>query len=114
MSRLKRRNGGYDSTTVDSSKMPASSRIGGPKYARGSAALMIPLGQRAAAHSGANQCVKGGYREKGPGKTKHGEVAFPTQVRYDIVFLIRPLIVISALYKRLQRTCQIGKIARKH
>ena len=27
-------------------------------------------------------------------KTKHGEVAFPTQVRYDIVFLIRPLIII--------------------
>ena len=42
----------------------------------------------------ADQSGKGGYREKGPGKTKHGEVAFPTQVRYDIVFLIRPLIII--------------------
>ena len=94
MSRLKRPNGGYDSTTVESSKMPASSRIGRPKYARGSAALMSPPGQRVATHSGADQSDKGGYREKGPGKTKHGEVAFPTQVRYDIVFLIRPLIII--------------------
>ena len=28
---------------------------------------------------------------------KHGEVHFPTQVRYDIVIFIWPLIVISAL-----------------
>jgi len=26
--------------------------------------------------------------------TKHGEVSFPTQVRYDIVFIIGPVIVI--------------------
>jgi len=26
--------------------------------------------------------------------TKHGEVSFPTQVRYDIVFIIGPFIVI--------------------
>ena len=114
MSRLKRPNGGYESATVESSKMPASARIGGPKYARGFAALMSPPDQRAAAHSGADQRSRGGYCEKGPGKTKHGEVAFPTQVRYDIVFLIRPLIIISALFTRLQTTCQIGKIARKH
>jgi hypothetical protein len=94
--------------------MPASSRIGRPKYARGSAVLMSPPGQRVAAHSGADQSGRGAYREKGPSKTKHGEVAFPTQVRYDIVFLIRPLIIISALCKCLQTTCQIGKIARKH
>ena len=114
MSRLKRPNGGYDSDTVESSKMPASSPIGRPKYAGDSAVLMSPLGQRAAAHSGADQSGRGGYRENGPDKTKHGEVAFPTQVRYDIVFLIRPLIIISALYKCLQTTCQTGKIARKH
>ena len=94
--------------------MPASSRIGRPKYARGSAALMSQPGQRVATHSGAGQSGKGGYREKGRGKTKHGEVAFPTQVRYDIVFLIRPLIIIQALRKCVQTTCQIGKIARKH
>ncbi len=29
--------------------------------------------------------------------TKHGEVSFPTQVRYDIVFIIGPLIIIWAL-----------------
>jgi len=94
--------------------MPASSRIGRPKYARGSAVLMSPPGQRVAAHSGADQSGRGAYREKGPIKTKHGEVAFPTQVRYDIVLLIRPLIIISALCNCLQTTCQIGKIARKH
>ena len=74
--------------------MPAPLRASGPSDARGSAALMSPPGQRVATHSGADQSGKGGYREKGPGKTKHGEVAFPTQVRYDIVFLIRPLIII--------------------
>ena len=31
------------------------------------------------------------------GNKKHGEVAFPTQVRYDIVFFIGPLIFIEAL-----------------
>ena len=77
--------------------MPASSHIGGPKYARGSAALISPPGQRAAGHGGADQSAMRAHREKGPSKTKHGEVAFPTQVRYDIVFLIRPLIIISAL-----------------
>ena len=45
---------------------------------------------------------------------KHGEVAFPTQVRYDIVFLIRPLIVILALRSILQVTCHLGKIPKKH
>ena len=45
---------------------------------------------------------------------KHGEVAFPTQVRYDIVFLIRPLIVILALRYIVQATCHLGKIPKKH
>ena len=45
---------------------------------------------------------------------KHGEVAFPTQVRYDIVFLIRPLIIILALRSMLQPTCHLGKIPKKH
>ncbi|MAB26930.1 MAG: hypothetical protein CL580_04630 [Alteromonadaceae bacterium] len=31
-----------------------------------------------------------------PGK-KHGEVSFPTQVRYDIVFFIGPIIIIATL-----------------
>lgn len=30
-------------------------------------------------------------------RKKHGEVSFPTQVRYDIVFLIGPIIIISTL-----------------
>ena len=30
-------------------------------------------------------------------RKKHGEVSFPTQVRYDIVFLIGPIIIITAL-----------------
>ena len=29
--------------------------------------------------------------------TKHGEVSFPTQVRYDIVIFIGPLFIILAL-----------------
>ena len=36
-------------------------------------------------------------REKRMPSKKHGEVSFPTQVRYDIVFLIRPIIIITAL-----------------
>ena len=36
-------------------------------------------------------------REKRMPRKKHGEVSFPTQVRYDIVFLIRPIIIITAL-----------------
>ena len=36
-------------------------------------------------------------REKRVPKKKHGEVSFPTQVRYDIVFLIGPIIIITAL-----------------
>ena len=36
-------------------------------------------------------------REKRVPRKKHGEVSFPTQVRYDIVFFIRPIIVIAAL-----------------
>ena len=35
--------------------------------------------------------------EKGVLRKKHGEVSFPTQVRYDIVFLIGPIIIITAL-----------------
>ena len=30
-------------------------------------------------------------------RKKHGEVSFPTQVRYDIVFFIGPIIIITAL-----------------
>lgn len=30
-------------------------------------------------------------------RKKHGEVSFPTQVRYDIVFFIGPIIIISTL-----------------
>ena len=44
--------------------------------------------------------------ETGP-KKKHGEVSFPTQVRYDIVFVIRPLIFILALRTQLQGMCHI-------
>ena len=36
-------------------------------------------------------------KEKRVPRKKHGEVSFPTQVRYDIVFLIGPLIFIEAL-----------------
>ena len=36
-------------------------------------------------------------REKRVPRKKHGEVSFPTQVRYDIVFFIRPLIIVTAL-----------------
>ena len=36
-------------------------------------------------------------REKRVPRKKHGEVSFPTQVRYDIVFLIGPIIIIAAL-----------------
>ena len=36
-------------------------------------------------------------REKRVPREKHGEVSFPTQVRYDIVFLIGPIIIITAL-----------------
>ena len=32
--------------------------------------------------------------------TKHGEVSFPTQVRYDVVFIIGPFIIIKALIKK--------------
>ena len=46
--------------------------------------------------------------------TKHGEVSFPTQVRYDIVFVIGPLIVILALLCREQLLCQHGKNLKKH
>ena len=48
------------------------------------------------------------------GKKKHGEVAFPTQVRYDIVFLIRPIVVIAALPNILQGICHIRKSYEKH
>jgi len=30
-------------------------------------------------------------------RKKHGEVSFPTQVRYDIVFFIGPIIIVTAL-----------------
>ncbi len=36
-------------------------------------------------------------KEKRVTRKKHGEVSFPTQVRYDIVFLIGPIIIIPAL-----------------
>ena len=36
-------------------------------------------------------------KEKRVPRKKHGEVSFPTQVRYDIVFLIGPIIIITAL-----------------
>ena len=36
-------------------------------------------------------------REKRVPRKKHGEVSFPTHVRYDIVFLIGPIIIITAL-----------------
>ena len=48
------------------------------------------------------------------GKKKHGEVAFPTQVRYDIVFLIGPIIIIAALQNKMQAACQIQKSVKKH
>ena len=48
------------------------------------------------------------------GKKKHGEVAFPTQVRYDIVFLIRPIVVIATLRHILQGICHIRKSYEKH
>ena len=47
-------------------------------------------------------------------KKKHGEVAFPTQVRYDIVFLIRPVVIIAALHYVLQGICHIKKSYEKH
>ena len=53
-------------------------------------------------------------REKRVPRKKHGEVSFPTQVRYDIVFFIRPLIVISALSQIVQVTCHVGKFPIKH
>ena len=53
-------------------------------------------------------------REKRVPRKKHGEVSFPTQVRYDIVFLIRPIIIISALRFMVHATCHVGKIPRKH
>ncbi len=36
-------------------------------------------------------------RENRVPRKKHGEVSFPTQVRYDIIFLIGPIIIITAL-----------------
>ena len=36
-------------------------------------------------------------REKRLPRKKHGEVSFPTQVRYDIVFFIGPIIIIATL-----------------
>ena len=36
-------------------------------------------------------------RDKRVPRKKHGEVSFPTQVRYDIVFFIGPIIIITAL-----------------
>ena len=36
-------------------------------------------------------------REKRVPRKKHGEVSFPTQVRYDIVFFIGPIIIVTAL-----------------
>ena len=48
-------------------------------------------------------------REKRVPRKKHGEVSFPTQVRYDIVFFIGPIIVISALRKIQQGTCHFVK-----
>jgi len=36
-------------------------------------------------------------RKNGRPRKKHGEVSFPTQVRYDIVFLIGPIIIIATL-----------------
>ena len=44
--------------------------------------------------AGVGQSGRAEQRQWTRAKTKHGEVAFPTQVRYDIVFLIRPLIII--------------------
>jgi len=46
--------------------------------------------------------------------TKHGEVSFPTQVRYGVVFIIGPFVVISALRVKVQVLCQHGKNHRKH
>ena len=45
--------------------------------------------------------------------TKHWEVSFPTQVRYDIVFIIGPVIVIWALHSKEQILCQHGKTNKK-
>ena len=53
-------------------------------------------------------------REKRVPRKKHGEVSFPTQVRYDIVFLIGPIIIIATLQNKLQATCQIQKSVKKH
>ena len=47
-------------------------------------------------------------------RKKHGEVSFPTQVRYDIVFLIRPIVIIAALQNILQGICHIRKSYEKH
>ena len=47
------------------------------------------------------------------GKKKHGEVSFPTQVRYDIVFLIRPIVIIAAL-QNIRGICHIRKSYEKH
>ena len=46
--------------------------------------------------------------------TKHGEVSFPTQVRYDVVFIIGPIIIIKALRLREQVLCQHEKNHKKH
>ena len=46
--------------------------------------------------------------------TKHGEVSFPTQVRYDFVFIIGPFIIIKALRIREQVLCQHEKNHKKH
>jgi phenylpropionate dioxygenase-like ring-hydroxylating dioxygenase large terminal subunit len=35
-----------------------------------------------------------GLEKLGNAKTKHGEVSFPTQVRYGVVFIIGPFFVI--------------------
>ena len=48
-------------------------------------------------------------RERRVPRKKHGEVSFPTQVRYDIVFFIGPVIVISALQRTQQGTCHFVK-----
>ena len=53
-------------------------------------------------------------REKRMPRKKHGEVSFPTQVRYDIVFFIGPVIIITALRYKQQATCHVQKSVKKH
>ena len=69
-------------------------------FQRGAGPSMVQSGmgpsvdQSGVGQAGVGQSGRAEQRQWTRAKTKHGEVAFPTQVRYDIVFLIRPLIII--------------------